>query len=307
MVGFPQTGAPSGRASRPASAPWVHRTPDGIEIGAEQPSGELEGPVTSLLRALLTTYHVRKTLWVLVLKDFKSRYRAQALGLIWSFAYPLVMMVTITVAFDHILKVPIKNFPIFYLIAAMFWQWFSNGLMASTGTFINDAPLVKKTTFPRFLLPVANVLANGINFLMEWLLVILFYFVFPDAYRFNITLVALPLLVLIEFVLLVGLGLATSTMNVRYRDVFYLVTSAITIGFWASPILYSTDMAPGWLRTILRLNPLSGVMEGARAILMQGRWPDPIHIAMDAGIALLVFIIGCMIFRSQNLRLSDYV
>ena len=248
MVGFPQSGTPPSRPSRTTAAPWVHRTPDGIEIGAEQPSGELEGPVTSLLRALVTAYHVRKTLWVLVLKDFKSRYRAQALGLVWSFAYPLVMMVTITVAFDHILKVPIPNFPIFYLIAAMFWQWFSNGVLAATGTFINDAPLVKKTTFPRFLLPVANILANGINFLMEWLLVILFYFVFPDAYRFNITLVILPLLVLIEFVLLVGLGLATSAMNVRYRDVFYLVTSAITIGFWASPILYSTSMAPGWLR-----------------------------------------------------------
>jgi len=120
-------------------------------------------------------------------------------------------------------------------------------------------------------------------------------------------LVVLPLLVLIEFVLLVGIGLATSTMNVRYRDVHYLVTSAITIGFWASPILYATNMAPGWLRTILRLNPLSGVMEGARAVLMQGRWPDPIHLAMDAGIAVVVFIIGCMVFRAQNLRLSDYV
>jgi lipopolysaccharide transport system permease protein len=285
----------------------MHRTARGLEIGGEHPSGDTQGAVIALFRAVATTWRLRKTLWVLVLKDFKSRYRAQALGLVWSFAYPLVMMVTITIAFDYILRVPIPHFPIFYLVAAVFWQWFSNATLAATGTFIDNGALVKKTTFPRYLLPIASVLANGINFLMEWLLVFAFYFIFPAAYRFNITLVALPLLAVLQLVMMIGVSLITSTLNVRYRDVYYIVTSMITIGFWASPILYSTAMAPEWLRRILRLNPLSGVMEGARRVVMHGTWPDPPTLLPGLATALVVFIVGCIVFRAQNLRLSDHV
>src|SRR5688572_7267091 len=102
-------------------APWVHITPRGTEFGGESPGASLRGPLRSLLVACVTTYRLRSTLWLLVLKEFKSRYRAQALGLFWSLAYPLVMMLTISAAFVYVLGVQIANFPIFYLIAAIFW------------------------------------------------------------------------------------------------------------------------------------------------------------------------------------------
>jgi lipopolysaccharide transport system permease protein len=307
--GFPQpeAGGAAARPLRSLATIWVHRTPAGVEFGVEQPSGSTRGPLSGLVSAFVIGWRVRKTLWVLVLKEFTSRYRAQALGLVWSFAYPLVMMATITIAFDFILRIPIPNFPIFYLIGAVFWQWFSNSSLAATGTFVDNAGLVKKTTFPRFLLPVASILSNGINFCMEWLLVLAFYFVFPDAYHFNATLLALPVLIGIEFVLLLGVGLMTSTLNVRYRDVFYVVTSILTVGFWATPILYSTAMAPPWLRHVFRLNPLTGVLEGARAILMRGELPKLADVGPGAATALIIFLFGCAVFRAQNLRLADHV
>jgi ABC-type polysaccharide/polyol phosphate export permease len=285
----------------------MHRSAQGLEIGEEKPSGETQGPIAALADAFATTWRLRQTLWVLVLKEFKSRYRAQALGLVWSFAYPLIMMATISVAFTYILRITIPNFAIFYLIAAVYWQWFSNGTLAATGTFIDNASLVKKTTFPRFLLPIAAVLANGINFLLEWVLVFAFYFVFPDAYRFNLTLIALVPLSALMLFLLIGVSLVTSSLNVRYRDVYYIVTSAITIGFWLSPILYATEMAPPFLRQILRINPLAGVMEGARDVVMHGRWPSPETLIPALITASVVFVAGCAIFRRQNLRLSDHV
>jgi ABC-type polysaccharide/polyol phosphate export permease len=306
--GFPEP-AGAGPASVPARTygPWVHRSAHGLEIGGEQPSGEVQGALAALFGAFATTWRMRKTLWVLVLKDFKSRYRAQALGLLWSFAYPLVMMATISVAFIYILRVTIPNFTIFYLIAAVFWQWFQNATLAATGTYIDNGPLVKRTAFPRYLLPVAAVLANGINFLMEWILVVGFFFVFPKAYTFNITLVALVPLAALQLFLLVGVGLITSTLNVRYRDVYYIVTSVLTIGFWASPILYSTQMAPPLLRHLLRLNPLAGIMESARDIVMRGQWPAAVNLVPALVTGILVFLVGCAVFRRQNLRLSDHV
>ena len=184
------------------AAPWVHVTPKGTDFGGESPSGSVRGPLKSLLVAFITTYQLRSTLWILVLREFKSRYRAQALGLLWSLAYPLVMMITVSVAFVYVLGVDIPNFAIFYLIGAIFWHWFSNGLMSATSIFNENGSLVKRTTFPRYLLPVSRVLASFLSFLTEWMLVIAFYFVFPEAFTFTYRIVALPLLFLITFVLM---------------------------------------------------------------------------------------------------------
>jgi lipopolysaccharide transport system permease protein len=288
-------------------APWVHRSAVGIEIGIETPTGKASSPIQAFVTAATLTWSVRQTLWVLVVKDFKSRYRAQALGLFWSFAHPLVMMVTLTVAFRYILKVDIKNFQIFYLIGAIIWQFFSNSVLSTTGSMMDNGGLVKRTTFPRFLFPIATILSHLIHFGMETLLVFAFFLIYPEAYVFNASLLALPLLILLLVVMLIGVGLTTSGLNVKYRDVYYLVTSALTVLFWLTPVLFSTRMAPSWLRPVLTLNPVGGVIEGARDIIMHGEWPRLGEILPAAATGVFVFFVGCAVFRRQNLQIADYV
>jgi ABC-type polysaccharide/polyol phosphate export permease len=287
--------------------PWVHVTPRGTSFGGESPAGVVRGPLQSLLVALATTYNVRSTLWILVLKEFKARYRAQALGVFWSLAYPLVMMLTVSAAFVYVLRVEIANFPIFYLIGAIFWHWFSNGLLSATSIFTENSSLVKRTTFPRYLLPMSRVLASFLSFLTEWSLVIGFYFFFPDAFAFTYRIVALPLLFFIMFVLLSGTSLILSVLDVRYRDTYYMVSSVLTVGFWVSPILYPVEKADAQLRWLLYLNPVSGIMEGARAILMHGQWPSLWQLAPAAALSLVVFLAGCAMFRHFNLTLADHL
>jgi len=288
-------------------APWVHVTPSGTSFGGETPGGGVRGPLQSLIVALQTTYKVRSTLWILVLKEFKSRYRAQALGLFWSLAHPLVMMATVSFAFVYVLRIDIPNFPIFYLIGAIFWHWFSNALMAATSIFNENGALVKRTTFPRYLLPVSRVLASFLSFLTEWVLVVGFYFVFPDAFAFTYRVIAIPFLFLITFVTLTGASLILSVLDVRYRDVYYMVTSVLTVAFWFSPVLYPVDKAPEQFRWILYLNPMTGIMEGARAVLMRGHWPSAMDVGPATAMALLVFAIGCLVFRRYNLTLADHL
>jgi lipopolysaccharide transport system permease protein len=289
------------------SAPWVHLSAAGVEVGVEIPTGKPSTPLRALTSAFSLTWSVREILWVLVVKDFKARYRAQALGLFWSFAHPLVMMVTITIAFKYVLKVDIEDFQIFYLIGAVIWQFFSNSVLATTGSMIDNAGLVKRTTFPRFLFPIAAILSHLIHFGLEMLLVFAFFFVFPHAYVFNASLFALPLLVLLMVVMLTGVGLTTSGLNVRYRDVYYLVTSSLTVAFWLTPVLFRIEMAPSWLRPLLRANPVGGVIEGARNVIMRGEWPKLSEIAPGAVTGLIVFFVGCAVFRRQNLHIADYV
>jgi ABC-type polysaccharide/polyol phosphate export permease len=265
------------------------------------------GPLGAFVAACALAFSLRQTLWVLVVRDFKSRYRAQALGLFWSFAHPLVMMVTVTIAFRHVLKVQIENFQIFYLIGAVIWQFFSNSALATTGAMIDNATLVKRTTFPRFLFPIATVFSHALHFCMESALVFAFYVFYPEAYRFNGTLLALPFLALLLVTINIGVGLLTCGLNVRYRDVYYLVTSVLTMGFWVTPIIYPTDMAPPLLQPILRLNPIGGVMEGARDVLMRGQWPRAEYTLPAVATGLVLFILGCAVFRRQNLHIADYV
>lgn len=287
--------------------PWVHRTAAGTEIGPDLPSGKSSGPVAAFVTSVAITWELRETLWVLVLKDFKARYRAQSLGLFWSLAYPLVMMVTLTIAFGYVLRVQIPNFSVFYLVGAVFWQFFTNASLASVTSILENGSLVKKTMFPRFLFPIASVLSHLIHLGMELVLLFLFYFVFPHAYTFNVTLVALPFLVLVEVVLLVGMALVTSTMNVRYRDTYYLVSSLMTVGFWATPVIYASHMAPPWAQRWLRLNPVTGIIESARSVVMRGEWPSAQYLLPATGIAIATFFVGCLVFHSQNVRVSDYV
>jgi ABC-type polysaccharide/polyol phosphate export permease len=286
---------------------WTHRSARGIELGNEVPTGKVEPGLRALVSAVRLAWSMRETFWVLVAKDFKARYRAQSLGLFWSLAHPLVMMVTTSIAFDLILHVQIPNFPIFYLIGAICWQLVSNVLGATTNSMLENGGLIKHTTFPRFLFPLSAAFSNLIPFGMELVLVFAFYPVFPTAYRVNESVIALPFVVLLLFVVLVGFGLVTSALNARYRDVSYVVTSVLTIGFWATPIIYSSNMAPDSIRPFLMLNPAGYAIESLRAVLMEGRFPEASYTAIVAGEAFAIFLIGAAVFRVHGRRVADYV
>jgi ABC-type polysaccharide/polyol phosphate export permease len=293
--------------ARVIAGPWVHRSALGVELGGETPTGKPGAAIPAFLAALSVGWRLRETLWVLVLQDFKGRYRAQSLGLFWALAQPLVLMLSTTMAFKYVLRIQIDFFPVFYLIGAIFWQFFANTLTATTGAILNNGGLIKRTNFPRFLFPVSTVLSNFIPFVMEILLVFFFFFLFPGAYQFGPALLALPVLALLLIVMLVGVGFITSVLNVKYRDLYYLVTSFVTVAFWGTPVLYSTAMAPDWLRPFLRLNPVGGVIEGARDIIMHGQWPGAEYLVPAAASALVVFVVGCVVFGRQNLEIADYL
>lgn len=286
---------------------WEHRSARGVAYGGEAPSRKGSGALTSLVSALKLTWRMRETLWVIVVNDFKARYRAQSFGMFWAFAYPLVTMATITIAFTYVLKIPIPNYAIFYLTAAVFWHFFSSTVSAATTSLMSGASMIKRTTFPRFLIVIAPVLSHLISLGLEGILLFALYFVFPDAYQFSITLVALPLLVLLIFLQVAGIGLMTSGLNVHFRDVQYIVNSMMVVGFWVSPLLYSSSMAPPGLAPLLHINPLTGVMDGARDIVMYGRWPDPAYLIPSAIWAVVLFLAGCAVFRRLNLTTADYI
>jgi ABC-type polysaccharide/polyol phosphate export permease len=278
---------------------WVHRRPEGNTFGSID--GELRAAAdrsNGWLRVLL----------VLTRNEFRARYRAQALGILWSLLNPLVTMVILSAVFTRVFHVQIPNYPVFVLIGFVVWQWVSNGLGPATQTFVTHADIVKRTVFSRHVLPIASVLSYGINFVMESSLLILLAFVFPHAFRLSPALLLVPVIVALLAALLGGVALATSVLNVVYRDVAYLVTTGLTLLYWLTPIIYALDrLSPVYRRIMVLGNPLAAMLVALRGCLMEGVFPSPLVWAGMVVPTLLVVLIGWLVFRHYERMVVDYV
>jgi ABC-type polysaccharide/polyol phosphate export permease len=278
---------------------WVHRRPRGVSYGSLD--GDARAPAPRSTR----WSHV---LLVLTRNEFRARYRAQALGILWSLLNPLVTMVILSVIFTHVFHVSIPDYPVFLLIGFVVWQWVGNGLPPSTQTFVTHADIVKRTVFPRHLLPIASVLSYGVNFAMEASLLFLLAIVFPHAFRFSAALLLIPFILALLAALLAGVALATSVLNVVYRDVAYMVTTALTLLYWLTPIIYSLDRLPHPYReAMVLLNPLAAILLALRGCLMEGVFPSALTWAGMLGPTALVLLVGWLVFRHYERMVLDYV
>lgn len=278
---------------------WTHRQPHGVSYG------QLDG--TSARRPVRRPWlHV---LAVLTRNEFRARYRSQALGILWSLLNPLIQMTILTVIFSHVpaFQSAIHDFPVFLLIGVLIWQWFSTSLNAATQVFIVNADIVKRTVFPRQLLPMAAALSYGLNFAMEAGLVLLLVPIWPHAFRLSPALLLVPVILAVQVALILGLVLMTSVLNVIYRDVAYLVTTGLSLLYWLTPIIYSFSFVPAPYAKVLRFNPVASVLIALRGCVMDGVAPSALTWAGMLLPTALVLTLGWMIFRHYERMVLDYV
>ena len=249
----------------------------------------------------------REVLHTLVEKDFKARYKDKALGRLWSLADPLVMVIVFTIVFEYIFKTGQKFFPIFLLIAMTPHRFFTNSVNAAAQSGLENAQLVKKVAFPRIILPVAAVLSHMRHFFIELSLVLLLFLYFPEAFVPSWNLLWLPALFAVQLVFILGVALFVAGLNVRYRDTSYMLNSVLLILYWMTPIFYPFSFVPPSIGAFLRWNPLVGIIEGYRAILMHGEAPSP-ALAVPAVISsVLMLAVGYVTFRKYEKLFADYL
>ena len=279
---------------------WIVRTPSGARACRRE--GDRFIPASrAWLRDQISL------LRLFVGNDFRARYRAQALGVLWSLLQPLVMMTILSLVFTKAFRQTEPNFPIFLLIGLLAWQWTSNALNSAALAFVGQADMVKRTVFPRALLPLASVLSYGVNAAIESLALIALIPFFPDAFHASWALLAIPGLLFWLIILLSGIALAVSVLNVIYRDVAYLVQTSLLIIYWLTPIVYPPTLLPERYRTFFDWNPLAAILTGLRAIILHGEFPtrfDWLHAAVPS---VVMAIIGLAIFRKQESEMLDHV
>ncbi len=252
-------------------------------------------------------WQYRELLYFLVWRDVKVRYKQTALGVLWAIIQPLMTMVVFSIFFGKLGKMPSDGipYPIFSFAALVPWTLFSNGLTQATNSLISSSGLIKKVYFPRLIIPIATVLAGIVDFVIAFIILLILMFIYGIVPTLNI--LWLPLLVVLTLITSLSVSLWLSALNVKYRDVKYVIPFLTQIWLFATPIAYSSSILPESWRTIYGINPMVGVIEGFRWALLgtQTNLGWMTFISTLAAVALLIS--GAFYFRRMEKNFADLI
>lgn len=287
--------------AEPRSLPtlWTVRTPSGARVSRREGDRFVPASTPWLVEQL-------SLLRLFVANDFRARYRAQALGVVWSLLQPLVMMGILSRVFKNAFADE-PFYPMKVLVGLLVWQWMSASLNAATITFVVNADMVKRTVFPRALLPIAAVFSYGINAAVESLVLVALIPFFPGALHVSWALLAIPGLLACLILAIAGASLAASVLNVIYRDVAYLVSTGLLILYWLTPIIIPPNRLPDRMQGVLAWNPIGGVITGLRNILIHETWPSAIEWLRLGVPTLIIAVVGVLLFRAFEHDMLDHV
>jgi lipopolysaccharide transport system permease protein len=256
---------------------------------------------------LRETWRYRELLYYLAWRDVKVRYKQTTIGAMWAILQPFLTMVVFSVIFGRFIPMPSAGtpYPIFAYAALLPWTFFAASLNRSGNCLVYDANLISKIYFPRIILPVAAVLALLVDFGIAFIILLammLFYGVVPGA-----TLLLLPIAFLSALVTALGVGLWVSALNARYRDIGYIMPFLVQLWLFISPVAYSSTIIPARWRYLYSLNPMVGVVESFRWVLLGHqslRWE---YIVLSGIVIMTIFTSGTLYFRQMEYEFADVV
>lgn len=240
-------------------------------------------------------------------RTIRARYQQSVLGGLWAIIQPAASVIIFSIIFTQFVPIDTGGipYPVFSFVAVVPWTFFSSSLSDMSNTLVQNISLVTKIYFPREALVIASMLARLVDFGISGALLIVLFIVFRVPI-FLPGLPILPLILLTQIALVTGLGLITSALNVFYRDVQPLLTLVIQLWFYASPIIYPVTMVPERFRTLYFLNPMAGILESYRAILLYHTMPGP-YIYIAGAISITILIIGYWFFKRVEFLFADIV
>jgi lipopolysaccharide transport system permease protein len=253
-------------------------------------------------------WEYRELLYFLTWRDIKVRYKQTVLGAAWAVIQPFFTMLVFSIFFGKLAKMPSDGipYPIFSYAGLVPWTFFANGLTQSSNSLVGSSNLIKKVYFPRLVVPLSAVLGGLPDFAVAFAVLLgmmAYYGIIPSV----LSLVFLPLFLLLAFTTAVGVGLWLSALNVEYRDIRYIVPFLTQFWLFATPIAYPSSLLSQPWRTIYGLNPMVGVVEGFRWVLLgSGSHPGPVIFA-SAAAAAVILVTGAFYFRRMERNFADVV
>jgi lipopolysaccharide transport system permease protein len=256
----------------------------------------------------------RDLLWLLVVRDFVVLYKQSILGPLWFIIQPLATTLVFVVVFGNIAKIGTGGIPnlLFYMSGTIFWTYFHNCLIKVSGALISNANLLKKVFFPRLIIPFSIVVSNLGILLLNLIMLAAFFFYFLVYTEARIspgleTAVILPLLILQCATIGLGVGLWVSALTVKYRDLGFAVPFLSQLWMFMTPVVYPVSEFPEKWRWVLKINPMTSVMEVARHSLfgVETMWRE--YIVSGAILAVILLLTGLLVFNKVQRTFVDMI
>lgn len=250
-------------------------------------------------------FNYRSLLYIFVYRDYKAKYKHTVLGIAWSIIQPLFLMLIFTLVFSHFFKVNTggKPYPVFSFVALLPWTFISSVVNSAGNKFVGSRPIISRIYFPREIIPLSTVVSSLLDSFFAtfvFILMLLFYKI-PITPLFLFILIILP----VQILLASGLSLIMSVMSVLFRDLHFAMPLLIQIWMYASPVIYSVHNLQDKFKPLFYFNPLTGIIDGYRNIILDGKPPDFSYLASSAIFSVLVFIVGYRVFKKLEYTLVD--
>jgi lipopolysaccharide transport system permease protein len=253
-------------------------------------------------------WQYRELLFFLAWRDILVRYKQTVIGIAWALIQPVMTMVVFTVIFGKIGKFPSGDAPyaVMTFAAVLPWQFFANAMSQSSNSVVGAANMVQKVYFPRLIIPASSTLSGALDFLIS--LGLLFVLMLWYHVPFGLHLLLLPIFSLCALLAALSVGFWLSALNVRYRDVKYIVPFIVSMGLYLSPVGFMSSVVPEPWRQWYNLNPMVGVIDGFRwAVLGPQFEPDWRGFAIGMTVVVILLVSGLLYFRSTEKTFADVI
>lgn len=249
----------------------------------------------------------RYLLLLLVWRDVKARYKQAYFGISWAILTPIITALVFTLVFDVFLK--ISKGPIPYLLTFftgyIFWNFLSQSISSATSSITGNSNLVTKVAFPKEILVLASILGRIPDFLASFLILLLLLVLYQI--NFSLYIIWIFPIIVLEFLLIYAIGLFSSAINVYFRDITAITPLVLMIWLYLTPVIYPLDSIPQKYRIFAMLNPLTGIIESFRRIILLKQSPDFAALAFSATITFSLLMLSYFVFIKLEKGFADII
>ncbi|GEA30414.1 MULTISPECIES: ABC transporter permease [Clostridium] len=255
------------------------------------------------MNSLKELYNYREMLFSLVRKDLRTRYKGSVLGFLWTFLNPLLQLCVYTIVFSVILRSDVPKYYIHLFVALVPWLFFATSIQGSSASIIGSKDLIKKIYFPRIIIPISVVNAAFMNMLFT--MIVVFFALIFSGIGFSWYILLLPIIMILEYLLALGLSFIFSALDVYFRDLEHILGIVIMVWMYLTPVLYGIDMIPDNFKPIFKINPMTPIVVAFRDILYYKQMPDFSNMWIILAWSIALIVIGYVVFEKLQKKFAE--
>lgn len=257
-----------------------------------------------MLERLKEIISYRDMVGSLVRRELRGKYKGSVLGFLWTFINPLCQIVVYTIVFSMIVRSDLDNFYVYVITGMIPWLFFDSSMRIGSGCIRYQGDMINKIYFPREVLPLACVTANFVNMILCFIIVFLVLFVSGVGVSLN-ALFALPFVMFIEYLMVLGFTLLISAVTVYFKDMEHIVTVMLMAWIYLTPILYSITSIPPQILWLFKLNPITYIIEAYHSILYWKTFPTAKIMLIALLLSIVILLFGELIFKKLEKNFAE--